>query len=188
MTSYRPAPHSMDAFLREAGRRAQRMAEFATRDRDAALDIVQDAMISLVTHYSDRPGEQWGPLFQVILQSRIMDHHRRESRRKKWLTWLAAPLDDADNDPWQQIPDTAEQDPVQLLARADDIEIVLRAVEALPLRQQQAFLLRAWEGLDTAQTAAAMSCSEGSVKTHYFRALAAIRGHLQGEQPSGEES
>jgi len=179
----------MDAFLRDAGRRAQRMAEFAVRDREAALDIVQEAMISLVTRYGDREPSNWGPLFQVILQSRIMDHHRRETRRKKWMTWLSAPPDEPDEDPWQQVPEIASSDPVELLGRADDMDTVMAVVEALPLRQQQAFLLRAWEGLDTAQTAAAMGCSEGSVKTHYFRALAVMRQHLlNSNSPSGEEN
>jgi len=188
MVATRPTPHSMDAFLREAGRRAQRMAEFATRDREAALDIVQDAMIGLVTRYGDRDPSNWGPLFQVILQSRIMDHHRRETRRKKWMTWLSPPPDEPDEDPWQQVPESTTSDPIELLGRADDMDTVMAAVEALPLRQQQAFLLRAWEGLDTAQTAAAMGCSEGSVKTHYFRALAAIRQHLQNSNsPTGED-
>lgn len=189
MAATRPIPLSMDAFLRDSGRRAQRMAEFATRDRDAALDIVQEAMISLVTRYSDRDPSNWGPLFQVILQSRIMDHHRRETRRKKWISWLTPSLDEPEEDPWQQIPETSSSDPVELLGRSDDMDTVMAVVEALPLRQQQAFLLRAWEGLDTAQTAAAMGCSEGSVKTHYFRALAVIRERLQNSNsPFGEEN
>jgi RNA polymerase sigma-70 factor (ECF subfamily) len=188
MAASRPAPLSLDAFLRDAGRRAQMMAQFAVRDREAALDIVQEAMISLATRYADRDPASWGPLFQVILQSRIMDHHRRETRRKKWMTWLNPPPDEPDEDPWQNIPETASSDPVELLGRADDMDTVMVAVEKLPLRQQQAFLMRAWEGLDTAQTAAAMGCSEGSVKTHYFRALAAIRQQLNDSNtPAGED-
>jgi RNA polymerase sigma-70 factor (ECF subfamily) len=188
MAATRPTPLSLDAFLREASRRAQMMAQFAVRDRDAALDIVQEAMISLATRYADRDPSSWGPLFQVILQSRIMDHHRRETRRKKWMTWLNPPVDEPDEDPWQNIPEVASTDPVELLGRSDDMDTVMAAVDQLPLRQQQAFLLRAWEGLDTAQTATAMGCSEGSVKTHYFRALAAIRQQLKASNtPAGED-
>lgn len=187
MSAQRPVPLSLDAFLRDVGRRAQLMASLATRDQDAALDIVQEAMISLATRYGDRDPASWGPLFQVILQSKIMDHHRRETRRKRWLTWLAPSPDEPEEDPWQHIPERSSSDPVELLGRADDMETVLSVVEGLPLRQQQAFLLRAWEGLDTAQTAEAMGCSEGSVKTHYFRALTVIRQQLQNSaHPQGE--
>ncbi len=191
MSASRPAPASLDAFLREVGRRAQMMAEFAVRDREAALDIVQEAMLSLASRYADRDPSAWGPLFQVILQSKIMDHHRKETRRKRWFGLLGPAHHDPedDYDPWAELPEVQSSNPAELLSRLSDMETVQAAVEALPLRQQQAFLLRAWEGLDTAQTAAAMGCSEGSVKTHYFRALAAIRQRLtDSDMPAREEA
>jgi len=175
--SSRPAPASLDAFLRDVSRRARLTAELATRDRDAAQDIVQDAMLTLVAKYRDHDPSSWAPLFHRILHSRLMDHFRRETRRRKWFTLLDSADEEAD-DPWQSVPDTVDMNPVTLLQRADNMDVVLAAVGDLPLRQQQAFLLRAWEGLDTAQTAEAMGCAEGSVKTHYFRALNAIRARL----------
>lgn len=174
-------PASLDAFLRTVGRRAQVMAEIGTRDRDAALDIVQDAMLGLASRYAHKPPEEWGPLFQTILQSRIMDWHRSRTRRGKWMTWLAPPGDDPAADPWADIPEVASSDPSLLLERARDMETVTAALEALPLRQQQAFMLRVWEGLDTAQTARAMDCSEGSVKTHLSRALRSLRARLEAQ-------
>jgi len=174
-------PASLDAFLRTVGRRAQVMAEIGTRDRDAALDIVQDAMLGLASRYAHKPPEEWGPLFQTILQSRIMDWHRSRTRRGKWMTWLAPPGDDPAADPWADIPEVASSDPSLLLERARDMETVTAALEALPLRQQQAFMLRVWEGLDTAQTARAMDCSEGSVKTHLSRALHSLRARLEAQ-------
>lgn len=178
MSASRPAPNSLDAFLRDVSRRARLTAELATRDREAAQDIVQEAMLTLVAKYRDHDPSSWGPLFHRILHSRLMDHFRRETRRKKWFTWLD-PLDEAgEEDPWQQIPDRVDMNPVTLLQRADNMDAVLAAVGDLPFRQQQAFLLRAWEGLDTAQTAEVMGCAEGSVKTHYFRALNSIRSKL----------
>lgn len=178
MSASRPAPQSMDAFLRDVSRRARLTAELATRDRDAAQDIVQDAMLTLVAKYRDHDPSSWAPLFHRILHSRMMDHFRRETRRRKWFTHLDAPDDEGVEDPWQDIPDQVDTNPVTLLQRADNMDVVLEAVGDLPFRQQQAFLLRAWEGLDTAQTASAMGCAEGSVKTHYFRALNAIRARL----------
>lgn len=172
-------PVSLDAFLRSVGRRAQVMAEIATRDRDAALDIVQDSMLALVSRYAHKPPTEWGPLFQTILQSRIMDWFRSRTRRSRWMTWLAPSADDPDADPWADIPEQASSDPALLLERARDMETVQAALSALPLRQQQAFMLRIWEGLDTAETAAAMACSEGSVKTHLSRAMHAMRARLE---------
>lgn len=173
------APTTLDAFLRSVGRRAQVMAEISTRDREAALDIVQDSMLALASRYAHKPPAEWGPLFQTILQSRIMDHHRTRTRRGRWMTWLAPPADDPDADPWADIPEAAISDPSVLLERARDMETLTAALEDLPLRQQQAFLLRVWEGLDTADTAAAMGVSEGSVKTHLSRAMHALRARLE---------
>ncbi|MDP2228389.1 MAG: RNA polymerase sigma factor [Moraxellaceae bacterium] len=172
-------PLSLDAFLREVGRRAQVMAEIATRDREAALDIVQDSMLALATRYADKPAAEWGPLFQTILQSRIMDWHRTRTRRGRWFTWLAPRDDEDDSDPWADVPEQQSSDPALLLERARDMETVQAALAALPLRQQQAFMLRIWEGLDTAATARAMGCSEGSVKTHLSRAMQVLRARLE---------
>lgn len=174
----RPAPNSIDAFLHSVSRRARVTAELATRDPEAAQDIVQEAMLTLVSKYGNHEPASWAPLFHRILHSRLMDHFRREKRRGKWFTRLA-PLDEEDElDPIQSLPDTVDMDPVTLLQRADNMDVVLKVLGELPLRQQQAFLLRAWEGFDTAQTAEAMGCAEGSVKTHYFRALTRIREQL----------
>lgn len=183
----RPVPQSIDAFLHSISRRARLTAELATRDPDAAQDIVQEAMLTLVAKYGNHDPSSWGPLFHRILHSRMMDHFRRETRKRKWFTWLE-PLDEAgEEDPWQNIPDRVDNNPVTLLQQADNMDAVLAAVGELPLRQQQAFLLRAWEGYDTAQTAEAMGCAEGSVKTHYFRALNKIRAKLDGIGTTAED-
>lgn len=176
--SARPAPNSIDAFLHSVSRRARVTAELATRDPDAAQDIVQEAMLTLVSKYGNHEPASWAPLFHRILHSRLMDHFRRETRRGKWFTRLTPIDDDEEMDPIQSLPDTVDMNPVTLLQRADNMEVVMAVLRNLPLRQQQAFLLRAWEGLDTAQTAEAMGCAEGSVKTHYFRALTKIRDQL----------
>lgn len=176
------APANLDAFLRGVGRRAQVMAEIATRDREAALDIVQDSMLALTARYRDRSPAEWGPLFQTILQSRIMDWHRSRTRRGRWFTWLTPHGDEDEGDPWADVPEQASSDPALLLERARDMDTVLAVLADLPLRQQQAFMLRIWEGLDTAATAEAMDCSEGSVKTHLSRAMQALRMRLEDKE------
>lgn len=170
----------LDAFLASVERRAYRMALLATRKSADALDIVQDAMLQLVQHYRARAQEEWPLLFQRVLQNRILDWHRAQARQRRWFWQSSTPAqDDSDDDPLAQVVDPRESNPLELLQRASDVETVLKAIEKLPLRQQQAFMLRAWEGFDTAQTALAMECSEGSVKTHYFRALQALRAALE---------
>lgn len=156
------------------------MAEFATGNRDDALDVVQDSMLTLVRQYSDRSESDWGPLFQCILQSRINDWHRRSQVRNRWRAWLSFGGADEEEaaDPLQQIPEEPMREPFARLANVQAMERLDAALRALPLRQQQAFLLRAWEGLDVKQTAQAMRCSEGSVKTHYFRAVQTLRAQL----------
>lgn len=172
-------PRTMDAFLHSVGRRAQAMAEISTRDRDAALDIVQDSMLALATRYAQKTPEEWAPLFYTILNSRIMDWHRSQKRRNRWITWLKPSDDEPDADPMADIPEQSSSDPALLLERAKDMEAVTEALESLPLRQQQAFMLRIWEGLDTAATAKAMGCGEGSVKTHLSRAIHSLRARLE---------
>ncbi|MEO7325195.1 MAG: RNA polymerase sigma factor [Dokdonella sp.] len=170
--------HAVERFLREAERRALRMAEFSTGNRAEALDLVQDAMFGFVRHYSARPAGEWTPLFWRVLDSRINDWHRRQRVRGRWLGWFERD-DDAEEDPITVAPDLAEPGPLARLADGEASKALERALRALPLRQRQAFLLRMWEGLDVAGTAAAMRCSEGSVKTHLFRALATLRKYLE---------
>ena len=155
------------------------MAQIATGNDDEALDLVQEAMFKLVQRYADRDGSEWGPLFHRILQSRIRDWYRRTRVRNRWREWFGQMQDDEDDreDPLAAVVDPLAR-PDEDLKRKRACSALHAALRTLPLRQQQAFLLRAWEELDVAQTAAAMNCSEGSVKTHFFRAVRALRKQL----------
>jgi RNA polymerase sigma-70 factor (ECF subfamily) len=152
------------------------MARIATGNSDDALDIVQDAMFKLVEKYAARPEPEWGPLFHRILQSRILDWHRRAAVRGRFRTWLRLPEDEAD--PLEYIPDATAGTPEDLLQSQRRIAKLEQIIHELPIRQQQAFLLRTMEGLDIRDTARAMACTEGSVKTHYFRAVQTLRAKL----------
>lgn len=168
----------LDRFLAGVEKRAFRMAQIATRNSDEALDIVQDAMLKLVEKYGNRSEAELGPLFYCILQSRIRDWYRRSSVRNRFRSWLGSADADDEEDPLQLVADPAGRTPEDILAARGGIEALEGALRELPLRQQQVFLLRAWEGLDVRDTAKAMQCAEGSVKTHYSRALAALRKKL----------
>lgn len=170
---------ALDHFLAGVERRALRMAQIATGNDDEALDLVQDAMVKLVQHYADRDGSEWGPLFHCILQSRIRDWYRRTRVRNRWREWFGKKSADEEqsDDPLEAVADPSAG-PDEDLKRKRAGTALVAALRTLPLRQQQAFLLRAWEELDVAQTAAAMRCSEGSVKTHFFRAVRALRKQL----------
>lgn len=175
---------ALDQFLAAVERRAFRIAQIATGNVDEAMDIVQEAMLKLVQRYGSRPESEWGPLFHTILQSRIRDWYRRTKVRNRWRQWLGRADDDGkQDDPLESIADTntpSAEDDLRTKRASAALE---KALRTLPLRQQQAFLLRAWEELDVAQTAAAMGCSEGSVKTHYFRAIHTLRKLLGSHWP-----
>jgi RNA polymerase sigma-70 factor (ECF subfamily) len=169
---------ALERFLADVERRAFRMAQVAVGDADAALDIVQDAMIRLARRYADRPAEEWRPLFFRILANRITDHQRRGSVRRRVFAWLAPRSDEDESDPIAELPDPAPVGPDAALERGEAMAALEAALGRLPPRQREAFLLREFEGLDVAATALAMDCSEGSVKTHYFRAVHALRAAL----------
>ncbi len=176
----------MDRFLAAVEGRAYRMAWIATGNREDALDIVQDAMLRLVKGYAGRPEVEWPPLFQRIVQSAIRDWYRRNRVRNRWRQWLGfspATDDEAGGDPLQTTIASAAPGPDGELASQHAIDALEAALRALPLRQQQAFLLRQWEGLSVADTAAAMGVSAGSVKTHYSRAVQALRDKLEDHWP-----
>jgi RNA polymerase sigma-70 factor (ECF subfamily) len=175
------------AFLAGVERRAFKQAMFAVRDEDAALDIVQDAMLKLTEKYAEKPPSELPMLFQRILQNTIHDHFRRQKVRSTWTTVLSAlgkgAEKDDDYDPLETI--AAKQDtnipvdPADQLQQVQIVALVEQALARLPARQREAFLLRYWEELDVSETAAAMGCSEGSVKTHCSRAVHALAGMLK---------
>ncbi len=176
------APRTLEGFLESVERRALYVARLGVADREDAFDIVQDAMLGFVRSYAARPAEEWAPLFHRVLESRVRDHQRRSSVRRRFRVWFSpqsGAVEDAD-DPLERIADEREAGPLQRAADADTRSALTRALARLPGRQRQAFTLRVWEGLDVAATAAAMGCSEGSVKTHLARALAALRLQLEG--------
>jgi RNA polymerase sigma-70 factor (ECF subfamily) len=177
----------ISAFLAETERRAFKQAMFAVRDEDAALDIVQDAMLKLTEKYADKPPAELPMLFQRILQNTIHDHFRRQKVRMTWTTLLSAlgkgEEKDEDYDPLETLPAKSDSsqaaDPAGQLEQAQIVAVVEGALARLPARQREAFLLRYWEELDVAETAAAMGCSEGSVKTHCSRAVHALAEMLR---------
>lgn len=177
---------AMDQFLATVERQAFRMAQIATGSTEDALDIVQDAMFGLVRRYSSKPEAAWRSLFFRILQSRIRDWYRRTAVRNRWRVWLHGWRDqdeDAVEDPIARLADPAPNNPADNLVSGDSMAALEVALRNLPLRQQQAFLLRTWEGMSVAETAAAMRCSAGSVKTHYSRAVHSLRERLEDHWP-----
>jgi RNA polymerase sigma-70 factor (ECF subfamily) len=181
LLSERPLPitRALDSFLADVERKAFRIAQIALRHEQDALDAVQDAMLQLVKSYAARPAEEWRPLFYRILENRIRDMQRRRTVRGRVMSWLPTFVseDGDETDPIAQAPDHGPG-PQALLQGEELMKALEAALAALPARQRQAFLLRNFEGLDVAGAAAAMGCSEGSVKTHYFRALQVLRAQL----------
>ena len=165
-------------FLENVERRAFKQAVYAVRKDESALDVVQDAMIKLAEKYGDKPAAELPLLFQRILQNTIHDYFRREKVRNTWVSLFSSLGSDSENHEDFDILETYEAQEGSLASEssADKVERdqVLAAIDAevqkLPARQREAFLMRYWEDMDVAETAAAMRCSEGSVKTHCSRA------------------
>jgi len=170
---------SMERFLRDVERRAYRIALVSIRDADESLDIVQDAMISMVTRYAAKPSDEWRPLFYRILKNRIRDFHRRRVVRQRVMSLFGA-TDAEGYDRIENAPSPEQDDPARRVAEGDTMDALEAALQQLPARQREAFMLRNFEGLDVLETALAMGCSDGSVKTHCSRAAAKLR-ELLGE-------
>ncbi len=165
----------LEGFLRSVERQAYVTARTMTGDSEEALDIVQDAMFRFVRKYSARPEEEWRPLFFRILVNRSRDYRRRMAVRSRLMTWFRS---DDGTDPVEAAPAPRTQDPVVELNGRESLAVLEEAMEHLPPRQRETFVLRCLEGLSVADTARVMGCSEGSVKTHYSRALTVLRDRL----------
>jgi len=176
----------LNRFLAEVERRALRIAEIGVRDRDDALDLVQDAMIKLVRKYATRPSAEWAPLFYRILQNGVRDWHRRQAVRNRVMVWFGRGTADSDEfDVVAVAPDPIGRSPDEELQNSEAMDSLEVAVHGLSARQREAFMLRTFEGLDVAGTAVAMGCSVGSVKTHYSRAIHSLRETLGEHGPAG---
>lgn len=170
---------SIDSFLVYIEKRAYRMALLAVGQHADAIDILQDAMMKLVTNYAERPENEWKPLFYRILNNRITDWHRHQQIRNRLFFWRSKSDDDDNEEPYDQVPDEKAIEPDGTLQKVIQQQNMLGELEKLPLKQQQCFLLRSWEGLSVAETADIMGCSQGSVKTHFFRAVQKLKAVLE---------
>jgi RNA polymerase sigma-70 factor, ECF subfamily len=177
---------ALDQFLRANERRALRVLQLGTRNVEDALDLLQDAMLAFAKRYGMLPkfdcatarADEWPKLFHTVLHSKLNDFHRRNTVINRVRIFFGAKKTEQE-DALSNVEDLALPSPDRLLSANQSRPIIERALRALPHRQRQAFLLRIWEGFDVAQTAQIMNCSDGSVKTHLFRALTSLRDSLQ---------
>ena len=184
----------LSEFLASVERRAYKQALFAVRDEHVALDIVQDAMLKLAEKYGDKPLDELPMLFQRILQNTIRDFYRRQKVRSMWTTLMSSLIpkhDQDDIDPLDSLQDDSNNSqsprPDAALEQSQLLVIIETELAKLPARQREAFLLRYWEDMDTAETAAVMGCSEGSVKTHCSRATHALAAALRSKGVTNHE-
>lgn len=169
-------------FLKQVEKRAFRQTAYAVRDDHAALDIVQDAMLKLADKYANKPIAEYPMLFQRILQNTTRDYWRRQKVRNLWTSLFSSfnTQEDEEYDLLETLDVEGEDnDPARQLERSQTMVLIEKAIERLPARQREAFVLRYWEELDVAETAAVMGCSEGSVKTHCSRAVSAMSQLLE---------
>lgn len=178
-------PQELSDFLAQVERRAFKQAAYAVRDDHAALDIVQDTMLKLAVNYSQQPVEEFPMLFQRILQNTIRDHFRRQKVRNLWTTLFSSFSSGHEEDDEHDLLETlaphgdeGSNNPSDEVERGQTLKLIEAAVQKLPQRQREAFVLRYWEDMNVAETAALMGCSEGSVKTHCSRAVHALAAVL----------
>jgi RNA polymerase sigma-70 factor (ECF subfamily) len=172
----------MESFLQTIERPAYRMAVIASRNREDALDLVQESLCRFVDRYADRPPEEWKPLFYRILHNCIRDFNRRRMVRRCLQTWFGGE-NDKDGNEMEKLADEQRPDPEHAITVNHAFAALQAALSDLPYRQQQAFLLRGWEEISGTDTARIMGCSEGSVKTHYSRAIHTLREKLGDHWP-----
>lgn len=171
----------LDGFLRGVEKQGYVMARSLTGDAEEAMDVVQDSMLRFCRRYSGRPEEEWRPIFFRILINRGRDFQRRRAVRSRIMNWFR---NEDLPDPVETAPATAAWDPLAAVTGMEAMIALERLVAELPERQREAFVLRCLEDEDVATTAGIMGCSEGSVKTHYSRALSTLRSRL-GEHHNG---
>ncbi|HBF49551.1 MAG: RNA polymerase sigma factor [Pseudomonadota bacterium] len=177
----------LNDFLENVERRAFKQAVYAVRKDEAALDIVQDAMIKLAEKYGDKPPAELPMLFQRILQNTILDYFRREKVRNTWVSLFSGfgRKDEGDEDfdilnsYEAEEGSAAAESSMDQVERAQTLRLIEAEIQKLPTRQREAFLMRYWQDMDVAETALAMGCSEGSVKTHCSRATHALADALR---------
>lgn len=171
-------------FMQDVTGRALVMMESATQGQHGiAMDLVQEAFIALHKSYADKATDEWYPLFYTILNNKLQDWRRKEARRSNPFSFFKKVSLDSDEEVTDVVDETTPN-PFEFLDQAVTIEEIQAAIAQLPVRQQQAFMLRAWESFDTQTTAQIMNCSEGSVKTHYHRAIQGLRASLAHLNPS----
>ena len=164
-------------------KKAYAIAVMSLKHPDDALDVVQDVMIKFVEKYKNKKYELWTPLFYRMIQNRITDFHRKNTQHKKFFGFFTK----EDEAPLENITDEHYVTAIDQIDTDMKIENLQQALKSLPTRQLQAFVCRLWEGLSVAQTAKSMKCSQGSVKTHLFRALKHVRLQLETQEGFNRE-
>jgi RNA polymerase sigma-70 factor (ECF subfamily) len=172
-------PQDMDSFLLQIEQKAYRMALMSVSQHADAIDLLQDSMLKLVVSYAHKPPQEWKPLFYRILQNRIRDWHRHQKVKQLLFFWKANTHPDDTTEEWSSYVGDAKELPDNRLDASQQQDTALKGLAELSEKQRQCFLLRSWEGMSVADTADIMGCSQGSVKTHYSRAVHKLRSVLE---------
>ena len=172
----------IERFLQQIELKAFKMALMATKSEADALDLVQNSMMKLVEKYDNRSEQELKPLFYAILQNQIKNWFRNESQRTKWFFWQKSAYDDEDDANVSQPEGVEMIGPETQLVQQQESQQLLSVLQNLPVKQQQCFLLRSWEGLSVKETAQVMQCTEGTVKTHMSRASIKLKGCIETEE------
>lgn len=147
-------------FVRARYAHLRRIAYATCGDWHRAEDLVQTALVKLYVAWPRvrKAGSEEAYARTIIVRANV-DESRRPWRRE--LPGLSG-------------RDRAAREPVPVKERS----ALFDALQELPVMQRKAVLLRHWLGLSVAETAAELRISEGTVKSHTSRGLAALQGVL----------
>ncbi|MAZ24627.1 MAG: RNA polymerase sigma factor [Porticoccaceae bacterium] len=170
----------IEDFLKDVSIRAFNICVVSCNNKDDAHDIVQNSMCKLVEKYKHNPSNQWKPLFYTILRNKLNDYYRKKALSNRIFASRNTDEEYEETVSYSPNPSDQSNNPQKSIETMERRSALKSALSILPRRQQQAFMFRYWEGFSTRETALAMNCSEGSVKTHLSRANERLRELLKG--------
>ena len=162
-------------FVTRYQRRFYRLSYGYLHNHEESLDAVQDAFIKIY-----RARATWEPRAAPFTWAyRIVANHCIDMLRKR--RGGVYSIDDTEDGETRDIHDKAAVDPLRAQMHREEADVIRDAISKLPARQREIIVLRHYEGLSLQEIAEAQNCALGTVKSSLHRALANLRGILEGE-------
>ncbi len=170
-------------FVSRYQRRFYRLAYGYLHDHEESLDAVQDAFIKIY-----RARNTWEPRANPYTWAyRIVANQCVDLLRKR-KGFAATSLDDEESSERRTLADTSAVDPLEFQVAREQRQRVMEAVLMLPPRQREIIMLRHYEDLSLQEIAEVQGCALGTVKSSLHRAIASLKGILEGGKAATRET